>query len=181
MPRDILLQLLQIADRGLRRRVAAIEEGMHRDLHPGIGDDAGQRRDLVLMRMHPAGRDQPHHMRGAAAFLELADELLQGRQVRDLAFGERLVDARQILQHDPARPDIGVADLGIAHLAVGQPDIVLARIELGVRPAAHQLVPDRGFGPADRIIGAVRPLAPAVEDAQHDRFRAGSHGSRCLG
>ena len=131
--------------------------------------------------MHPARRDQPHDMGGAAAFLELCDELLQRRQLRGLALGERLVDARQVLQHDAAGADIGVADLGIAHLAVGQPDIVLARIELGVRPAAHQLVPDRRLRLVDRVVGAVRPLAPAVEDAQHDRFRAGSHGSRCLG
>ncbi len=148
---------------------------MHHDRHAGIGDDGGERRDLVLMRMHPTRRDQPHDMGGAAAFLELADKIPQCRQARDLALGERLVDARQILQDDPAGPDIGVPDLGIAHLAVGQADIVLARVEMRVRPAADQFVPDRRLGAINRVIGAVRALAPAVEDAQHERFRAGSH------
>ena len=148
---------------------------MHDDRHTRIGDDAGQRGDLMLVRMHPARRDQPHDMRRAAALLELADKILQCGQARDLLLGQRLIDAGQVLQDHTTGADVGVADLGIAHLPVGQTDIMLAGLELGVRPAAHQLVPDRRFGPVDRVVGAVWPLAPAIEDAQHERFRAGSH------
>jgi len=53
-----------------------------------------------------------------------------------------------------------------------------------MRPAPQQLVPHRRPGAVDRIVRGVfvlgRPLAPAVEDAQHDRARAGIHRSQCL-
>ena len=85
--------------------------------------------------MHAARRQQPDDMRRAAAFLQLGDELAQRREARQRAVGDRPVDARQILHDDPAGAEIGVADLGIAHLAVGQPDIMLAGVETGMRPA----------------------------------------------
>ena len=176
VPGDVPLKLLQIAGSGLRRRVAAVEKGMHRDRYAGIAHDGGEGSDLVLVRMDPARRNKPHDMRRAAALFKLGDKLLQRRQACDLAFGEHLVDAREILDDDPAGTDIGVADLGIAHLPVGQTNVMLARVELGMRPAPHQLVPDRGFRLIDRVVGAVRPLAPAVEDAEHQRFRARGHG-----
>ena len=153
---------------------------MHGDRNTGLGDNAGEGGDLLLVRMHPARRHQPHHMRGAAGRLQLADEILHRRQARDVILRERLVDARQILHDDAAGAEIGVADFGIAHLPVGQPDIMLAGFELRMRPAPHQLVPHRRLRPFDGVVVAVIPLAPAVEDAQHQRARAGIHGSLCL-
>src|SRR5205814_1349433 len=117
------LKLLQITGSGLRRRVAAVEKGMHRDGYAGIAHDGREGSDLVLVRMDPARRNKPHDMRRAAALFKLGDKLLQRRQACDLAFGEHLVDAREILDDDPAGTDIGVADLGIAHLPVGQTNV----------------------------------------------------------
>ena len=119
-------------------------------------------------------------MGGALACLDLGDEVLQRRHPGKRAVGDRLLDARQILQHDATGAEIGVADLGIAHLAVGQPDIMLARVEMRMRPAPHQPMPYRRLRPFDGIVVAVRALPPAVEDTQHKRARTGSHGSRCL-
>src|SRR5579862_2163879 len=52
---------------------------------------------------------------------------------------------------------------------------MLAGFEMGVRPARHQLVPDRCLGPGDRVVVGIRALAPAVEDAQHDRAGTRRH------
>ena len=60
---------LDVLGRGLRRRIAAIGERMQAHRHAGIGEDFGERRGVVLMRMHAAGRDQAEQMAGAAALL----------------------------------------------------------------------------------------------------------------
>jgi len=57
--------------------------------------------------------------------------------------------------------------------------VVLARVEMRVRPA--RIIRARPASCAvDRVIGAVRALAPAVEDAQHERFGRESIRA-CLG
>ena len=53
----------------MRRRIAAVEKSMHRDRHAGLGDDARESGDLVLVRMDPARRQQSHQVSGAAAVL----------------------------------------------------------------------------------------------------------------
>src|SRR5271167_2285673 len=70
-----------------------------------------------------------------------------------------------------------MADLGIAHLAIREPDIMLARLQMRVRPAGQQPMPDRRMRHRDRVVASLRPLSPAVEDAQHERTgtRSGDH------
>ncbi len=149
---------------------------MDRDRQLGGGEDADQGGDLVLVGVHPARRDQPDHMRRAAPLLDPDDELLQRRGAGERAVGDRRVDAHQVLHDDAAGADIGVPDLGIAHLPVGQADEPLARLQSRVRPARGQRVPYGGLCRGDGIVVAVRALAPAVEDAQHERTRAWRHG-----
>ena len=37
---------------------------------------------------------------------------------------DSVVDSRKLLEHDAARTDVEVTDLGVAHLAVGQADVL---------------------------------------------------------
>ncbi len=46
----------EIRGGGLGRRIAAVENGVHRDPEPGRGEDAGECRDLLLVRMDAARR-----------------------------------------------------------------------------------------------------------------------------
>ena len=55
----------------LRRRIAAVGEGVHERRHAGVGEDLRQRGGVVLVRMHAARRDQPDQVAGAAALLQL--------------------------------------------------------------------------------------------------------------
>ena len=66
--------------RGARRRVAAIQEGVHQCRYAGGGDGAGEGDGVVLMGMHAAGRDEAHQMAGAAGGAQFRDQLLQGGQ-----------------------------------------------------------------------------------------------------
>ena len=92
-----------------------------------------------------------------------------------LAFGDRRIDARQVLIDDSSSADIGVADFGVSHLAVGKPDILLARLQMGMRPARHQAMPVGRTRLRDCVIVGFGPLAPTVEDAQYERMRTGDH------
>src|SRR5690606_35451274 len=83
------------------RRVAPVEKAVHRDLHPGRRDDAGEGGDVVLVGMHAARRHEPHEVAGAAAALQPGDERLEPAISGDLAGSYRRVDARQVLHHHP--------------------------------------------------------------------------------
>ncbi len=120
-------EFLQVFAGRLRRRVAAIGDGVCHGGHAGVGQDFRQHRAVVLMRVHAAGRDQADQMAGAAAFLELVDQLGQRRRLLDLARGDRVGDAGQVLHHHAAGADVEMADLGVAHLAGRQADVACPR------------------------------------------------------
>jgi hypothetical protein len=61
-----------------------------------------------------------------------------------------------------------MADLGIAHLAGGQPDFTARGVEPGVRAGRLEPVPDRRSRRCDRVVGLLVAFAPSVKDAQHD-------------
>ena len=60
------LELGDLAERALRRHVAAVEEGVDGDRHPLGGDRLRRRGDVALVRVHAAGRGEPGEVRGAA-------------------------------------------------------------------------------------------------------------------
>jgi hypothetical protein len=134
-PARIAREFLEIGKGGLRRGVAAVEKGVDRHRHPRLGEDMAECGDLVLMRVHAARRHQAQQVGGAARPFQSADKIAQCRHPREFARSDRRIDARQVLHDQPAGADIGVADLGIAHLPIGQPDKVLARLQMRMRPA----------------------------------------------
>ena len=96
-----------------------------------------------------------------ARALEGADErgVLEERAVAD-----RDVHALEILEEDPARADREMADLGVAHLALGQPDRLARGLQRRVRIFAPEPVEDGRLRELDRVAGSGRRAAPAVED-----------------
>ena len=103
----------------------------------------------------------------AARPLCLRDQRAELGPLGDGAGCDRLVDPREVLHHEPASADIGVADLGIAHLAVGQPDIPARGREKGVRALPHHAVEIGGLRGQDGVVAGLGTPAPAVENAQH--------------
>ena len=120
--------------------------------------------------MHAAGRDQADQMAGAAALFQLVDQIGERRRLLDLAVGDGVADARQVLHHHAAGADVEMADLGIAHLARRQADIACPTVRRKrVRAGGPEPVEGRGLGLADGVVGGVLAPAPAVQDDQHHR------------
>ena len=94
---------------------------------------------------------------------------------RERAVGDRLVDARQVLHHHAAGAEIHVADFGIAHLPLGQPDMQLRRLEKGDRRGLGQAIEAGRLGAQNGVVGGgLVAMAPAVEHGKHDRTLSGN-------
>ena len=158
-----------------RRHVPAISEDMHHDGDAMAGDDPRERRDLPQVTVYAAVRDDPQDMADTLALPELGGEFRKDGIAGQGAVGDRLIDARHDLGDHPAGADIHMADLGIAHLVVGQADIGARGGEQAMGTARHETVPDRGMGLGDGVVLHRLAIAPAVEDAQHDGTRCCCH------
>ena len=162
-------QALDVLARRSWRRVAAIGEGMYDGRHTCLCEDLRERRRVILMRMHAPRRDQAHQVAGAAGLPQARDQADQGRGLLDLAVGDGLADARQVLHHHTAGADVEMSDLGVAHLPLRQADILARREEEGVGAGVPQTVERRGARQVHGVVGRVLPPAPAVQDHQHHR------------
>jgi len=96
--------------------------------------------------------------------------LEQGRVGEEAAVGDGGVDAGHVHADDAAGAEVEVADLGIAHLAVGEADEVLAGAEEGVGEVAQEPVVDRFAGLGYGVAVGLGAVAPAVEDGEDDGF-----------
>ena len=100
---------------------------------------------------------------------ELFDEAGKGVRLFEAAIRDGVVDTGQVLPHHAARPEVHVADLGVAHLPVRQPDVLPGAVEHIRRPGLDQAVPIRCVGKGNRVAVARLALRPAVENAEHRR------------
>lgn len=123
--------------------------------------------------MNSTGRHQTHQMRGPARRLHVVDQPHERGVLEERPVLDGKVDLPKVHRHHPARADIRVPNLGIAHLAGGQTHIVAVGDERRVRADHHQLVERGRLGQRHRVAGAFDPEAPAIEDAQNDGFRGG--------
>ena len=80
--RYLVQQRLGEAAGALGRSVAAVEEGVETDRHAGLGQVSGERRDVPLMGVDAARRDQAHEVAGAAAAAKRGDQSPERRGLR---------------------------------------------------------------------------------------------------
>ena len=145
---------------------------MHRHRHAGGGDDLRQRKDVVLVAVDAARRQQAGQMAGAAALLQAADQVAEHGRAGERSVGDGAIDARQVLEDRPAGADRRVTDFRVAHLAVGKAHRAGRRVEPRVRMLGLQPVPERRPRARDRVAGPVGRDPPAVENAEDDGTRA---------
>ena len=148
---------------------------MDPDRHAGAGDMVGEEDQMVLVRMHAAGRRKAHQMAGAAALLQRRDQLGQDRVLGERAVLDGVVDARQVRHGDAAGAEVHVADLGIAHLALGQADEALGGVDQALRAGRDQAIVVGRARIEDGVVGRIGAVAPAVEDAQDRGTQTRSH------
>ena len=178
---DGVFEVLDEFFRASRRGIPAVEKGVDGDRYALQGKGFRHSRHMVLVGMDAARRQQAHDMGGAAGGNQRLGEPVEGRQFGQRAVGDRRVDLRQILLDDPAGADRHVADFGIAHLAVRQPDMMFGSVAERVRAGRRQPVPDRRLRPGDGVVRGFGAMAPAVQDAQDNRAGRIGAGRACVG
>ncbi len=159
----------QVVAAGLRRRVAPVGEGVQHGADTGGVQRSGEGSGVVLVRVDAAGRDQAQQVAGAAGRFQLVDQGAQRRRAPDRSIGNRLGNARQVLLHHAAGADIHVADLGVAHLALGQPNIGAGGAQERVRTGRPEPLEIGRLRQTDGVIFTLLPPAEPVEDQQHHR------------
>jgi len=172
------LQLLQIPERAHGRRVTTIQERVHVD----PGDSARPRglqqaEQVLLRRVHAARADQAHQVQRPSILACRVHRRDQHRVVDQLVPLDGAIDAYQVLVDDPPRADVGVTDLRVSHLPLGEPDGEARAQQLGARHLPREAVEVRRAGQKDGVVLALGADAPAVEDRQEDAV-LGSHGPR---
>ena len=152
------LDLGEVLHAALGRGVAAVGEGVHDEvLDPPLGGELDQRLQVAVGRVHAAVGHEPDQVDA----LRPAERRLQHLVLGQRAVLDRGVDARQVLGDDRAGPQVEVADLGVAHLPLGQPDARPHRDQLRVRVLGPQLVEHRRLAPARPRCPGRRARAPS--------------------
>ena len=120
----------EAAGPGGRRRVAPVGERVdHQILDGELAGELHERLEVLDRGVHAALGDQADEVDARRVPHRLPQGLVLGqRAVRDGG-----VDAREVLRHDRARAEVEMADLGVAHLALGQADRLALGGELRVR------------------------------------------------
>ena len=168
---DLRLQAVDILDTGLRGRVAAVHEAVEAYLAQTVAArQLEQREHMVNVRVDAAVRQQTEDMQGGTEPLALVDGAHQSRVLEEIAVLNRLGDAGQFLIYDAARTDVGVAYLGVAHLAVRQTDIKAGCADIGQRVLGKDLVKVRGVCRKDCVALLLVTVAEAVHDDERGRL-----------
>ena len=133
-------------------------------VHAGIGTESHEVQ-LGAARFHPGERGAPDGIAG------------------DLTVGDRLRDAHDLLVDDPARADVLVSNLAVAHHAFGHTDIEAAGLDqrdriVGVQPVVARLA--REVHGVERVLCRIRVLAPAVANDKEHGSALRTHGEKRL-
>ena len=130
--------------RAARRRIAAVQKGVHENLRDaGRGGEVDHGRDLPLVAVHAARRQEPHHVQRAMAVARGVDRAIENGIGRELAGFDRVIDPREVLVDDAAGADVEVPDLGVAHLPVRQSHAQLGGVDRRVGYRREQAIPVR--------------------------------------
>ena len=116
------------------------------------------------VRVDTPMRDEPEEVHISAPLARPLERAVERRVLEERAVADRDVHALEILEEDPARADREMADLGVAHLALRQPDRLARGLQRRVRKLAPEPVEHRRPRELDRVARPRRRAAPAVED-----------------
>ena len=128
--------------------------------HVEHGEDVGQ------VAVDAAVGHEAHDMQGVAAGLGVLDGLEVHGVLEELAVFDLLGHLGQDLEHDAARAHVGVADLGVAHLALGQAHVKAGGLEDGVGIFGKKFIEIGGVGNIDGVAAGGRRQSIAVHDNQ---------------
>jgi len=148
---------------------------MERHREPGAASQLHRPQEVLVERVHSAVPDQSHQVQRAALPPHAIAQFDERRQPEEIARGDRLRDAHDVLRDHPARAEVQVPDFAVPHLSLGEAHGEPRGVEQRVRGAVPQPMPGRRVAQFDRIAVPAWTKSPAVEDDQDDRgaIRAG--------
>ena len=162
--------LFEVGDEPLaavRVGVAAVHEAVHEGIFEAVGRrDVAQLEKVLERRVHAAVRHEAHEMHVHAVLFGMFERCLDLGVLQDRIVAAGAVDLHQILVDHAAGADIEVPDLRVAHLAVGQADVLAVGAQLGMgifRRHGRDIFGMDGRNDIGLVVAAV---APAVEDHQ---------------
>ncbi|KAG9527173.1 phosphoglycerate mutase 2, partial [Aureobasidium melanogenum] len=124
---------LHMAGARLGVGVTAVAEEVDVDLgHADLLGDLEQSEEVVDVRVDTAIRDETEQVQAAVALLCAGEALDDVVDLVEFALLDGLVDADNVLPDDSAGADVQVADLRVAHEALGETDGERRGLELGV-------------------------------------------------
>ena len=124
-----------------------------------------QTEHVGYMAVDAAVGQQARHVQRLAVVRGVPHRLAQRLVLEERAVLDRLGYLDQVLIYDPSGADIGVTDLGVAHLTVGQTDPQTGSLYLSVRVFRPKLVKTGLFRRLDRVAVLRRIDAEAVHYA----------------
>ncbi len=114
--------------------------------------------------VHAAVGHEAHDVQGFAVCLGVLHGLDVDRVLEELAVLDLLGHLGQDLEDHAARAHIGVADLGVAHLPLGQAHVKAGGLERGVGIFGKEAVEVRGIGDIDGVALGGDGQSVAVHD-----------------
>ena len=164
---EVLLERLDVAGTRMRIDVAAVHEAVEANLlHAMHGGKHGKHLAMTLHGVHATWGHKTQQVNGAADLRHVGHGMRERGVLLDGAVDDGVVDAGKLLEHDAARTDVQVANLGIAHLAGGKAHVLARSAERGVRVFFPKLVQEGLVGLVDGVVVARGREAEAVHDHQ---------------
>ncbi len=120
--------------------------------------------------MHATIGDETEKMNLAAAGAGVLHGGDQNRVGEEVAVLDHQLDASAVHVDDTARADIKMTDLTVAHLAIGQADIVSTRVNQCIGVILEQAVVDRFASEGYGVGVGIGTKTPAVENDENKRF-----------
>ena len=122
------------------------------------------------MRVDAAVGEQTDEMKGSPFLGGEMNGMGEGGIGEEAAVGDGGVDAGHVHADDAACAEVEMAHFGVAHLSVGEADVVVAGSEEGVGVVDEELVVCGLTGECDGVAVGLGAIAPAVEDGEDDGF-----------
>ena len=124
---------------------------------------------VLNVRVDAAVAGQPHDVDGLTGLFCGGHGLHIGGILEEITVVNGFGDLGQILKHDPARADVGVADFTVAHLSGGQTYVQPGGGQAGTGVLREELVQHGGFGGVDCVAHVAGAQAETVHNNQNGR------------
>ena len=169
---ELGLQVGEEALAGVRVGIAAIGDAVEVDLLGAhVLGHLQHAEPVVCVAVDTAGADQTHQVNGLARVDGGLHVLDQNRVLEHLTVLDGLGDEGELLVDDEAGTHVGVADLGVAHLAIGQANGHAGGVDGGHGVLCHQRIDEGLVGGGHSVtVGLVGGPAEAIHDAEHYGF-----------